>query len=168
MTASRRRFSQEFKDELCQEVISTSKPVREVAEAYGVGTETLRNWLVKYRAAHGGSETELTVTERARLKELERENQELRAETAFLKKATVDSTGQRNTIENVLRGVMWQRSVDQDSRRIDGSKCGICGRQGHQSARSVEPWAPLQAQSSRSCYLMAGSISRLKDVAPAH
>ncbi len=37
--------------------------------------------------AHGGTETELTVTERARLKELERENQELRAETAFLKKA---------------------------------------------------------------------------------
>jgi len=30
----------------------------------------------------------LTVTEQARLKELERENQDLRAETAFLKKAT--------------------------------------------------------------------------------
>ena len=87
MTASRRRFSQEFKDELCQEVISTSKPIREVAEAYGVGPETLRNWLIKYRDAHGGTATELTVTERARLKELERENQELRAETAFLKKA---------------------------------------------------------------------------------
>lgn len=88
MTASRRRFSQEFKDELCHEVVSTSKPIREVAEAYGVGPETLRNWLIKYRDTHGGTETELTVTERARLKELERENQELRAETAFLKKAT--------------------------------------------------------------------------------
>ena len=88
MTASRRRFSQEFKDELCQEVISTSKPIREVAEAYAVGPETLRNWLVRYRDARGGVETELTITERARLKELERENQELRAETAFLKKAT--------------------------------------------------------------------------------
>jgi len=42
MTASRRRFSQEFKDELCQEVISTSKPIREVAESYGVGSETLQ------------------------------------------------------------------------------------------------------------------------------
>lgn len=36
MTAARRRFSQEFKDELCQEVPSTSKPVKSVAEAYGV------------------------------------------------------------------------------------------------------------------------------------
>lgn len=88
MTASRRRFSQEFKDELCQEVISTSKPIKDVAAAYGVGAETLRNWLVKYRDAHGGTEEELTLSERARLKELEREVQELRAETAFLKKAS--------------------------------------------------------------------------------
>lgn len=89
MTASsRRRFSQEFKDELCREVISTSKPIKEVAVAYGVGPETLRTWLIKYRDANGGTEEELTVSERARLKELERENQELRAETAFLKKAS--------------------------------------------------------------------------------
>ena len=88
MSVSRRRFTQEFKDELCREVISTSKPIKDVAVAYGVGPETLRNWLVKYREANGGTETELTVTERARLKALERENQELRAETAFLKKAT--------------------------------------------------------------------------------
>jgi transposase len=88
MSVSRRRFTQEFKDELCREVISTSKPIKDVAVAYGVGPETLRNWLVKYREANGGTETELTVTERARLKALERENQKLRAETAFLKKAT--------------------------------------------------------------------------------
>jgi len=88
MTASRRRFSQEFKDELCQEVIATSKTIKDVAAAYGVGSETLRNWLNKYRDAHGGAETELTLPERARLKELERENSDLRAETAFLKKAT--------------------------------------------------------------------------------
>ena len=88
MTASRRRFSQEFKDELCQEVLATSKTIKDVAVAYGVGTETLRNWLNKYREAHGGTETELTLSERARLTELEREVSELRAETAFLKKAT--------------------------------------------------------------------------------
>ena len=88
MSTTRRRFAQEFKDELCQEVISTSKPVLEVAEAYGVWSETLRNLLQKYREAHGGTDSELSVPERARLKQLERENQELRAETAFLKKAS--------------------------------------------------------------------------------
>jgi len=84
MTASHRRFAEEFKDESCREVISTSKPIREVAESYGVGPETLRVWLVKYRDANGGTQTELTLTERARLKQLEREVAELRAETAFL------------------------------------------------------------------------------------
>jgi transposase len=88
VTASRRRFSQEFKDELCQEVIATSKTIKEVAVAYGVGTETLRNWLNKYREANGGTEAELTLSERARLKELERVVADLRAETAFLKKAS--------------------------------------------------------------------------------
>ena len=88
MTASRRRFSQEFKDELCQEVIATSKTIKDVAVAYGVGPETLRNWLNKYREAKGGTEAELTLTERARLKELERVVADLRAETAFLKKAS--------------------------------------------------------------------------------
>ncbi len=88
VTASRRRFSQEFKDELCQEVIATSKAIREVAVAYGVGSETLRNWLIKYREANGGTEAELSLPERARLKELERVVADLRAETAFLKKAS--------------------------------------------------------------------------------
>jgi transposase len=88
VTASRRRFSQEFKDELCQEVISTSKTIKDVAVAYGVGPETLRNWLNKYREANGGTGVELTLTERARLKELERVVADLRAETAFLKKAS--------------------------------------------------------------------------------
>jgi len=87
MTASRRIVTQEFKDELCREVISTSKPIRDVAEVYGVGAETLCNWLIKHREANGGSETELTIPERARLKELEREVQELKAEAQFLKKA---------------------------------------------------------------------------------
>lgn len=88
MSISRRRFTQEFKDELCHEVISTAKPIKDVATAYGVGAETLRRWLIRYREDHGGTEAELTVSERARLKELERENQELRAQTAFLKKAS--------------------------------------------------------------------------------
>ena len=68
ISASRRRFSQEFTDELCQEVISASKPIRDVAQSYGVGPETLRDWLIKYRDANGGTKEDLTLTKRARLK----------------------------------------------------------------------------------------------------
>lgn len=85
MTASRRRFGQEFKDELCQEVITPSRTITDVAVAYGIGPETLRNWLNKYRGPRGGTHTEFTVDERARLMQLERENCELRAETTSLK-----------------------------------------------------------------------------------
>jgi transposase len=55
--------------------------------------ETLRNWLGKYREANGGTEADVTVSERARLKELEREVHELRAETAFLNKPALTSRG---------------------------------------------------------------------------
>ncbi len=40
------------------------------------------------RDANGGTEAELTLTERVRLKELDRVVGDLRAETAFLKKAS--------------------------------------------------------------------------------
>ena len=42
----------------------------------------------KYRAAHAVDEPALELTERARLRELERRNRELEIENAFLKKAS--------------------------------------------------------------------------------
>ena len=68
-------------------MIESSKPVSVVAKAYGVGNDSLRRWLAKYRDTHGGGrDSELTLTERARLNQLEREVRELRFEAAFLKK----------------------------------------------------------------------------------
>lgn len=89
MSSTRRRFSQEFRDELCREVSDSSKPIKTGATDCGVGTGTLRNWLKKYKEAHGGAVPGpgLNVSERARLKELKRENQEWKAEAASLKKA---------------------------------------------------------------------------------
>jgi transposase len=42
----------------------------------------------KYRESHADDEPELELSERARLRELERRNRELEMENAFLKKAT--------------------------------------------------------------------------------
>ncbi len=64
-------------------MIATAKTIKEVAVAYGVGPETLRNWLITYRKADGGAEDELSLPKRARLKELERVVADLRAETTF-------------------------------------------------------------------------------------
>src|SRR5512142_2399344 len=63
------------------------KSLTEVARENGVGAETLRNWVKAYEKAHPQDEEPLTVSERARLRELERENQELKLEREFLGKA---------------------------------------------------------------------------------
>ena len=68
-------------------VIETSRPVAEVARDIGVNEGTLGNWVNKYRVEHADEEPPLTVSERARLRELEREVRELRMKTEFLGKA---------------------------------------------------------------------------------
>jgi transposase len=51
-----------------------------------VHEQTLRNWVNHYRAAHASDEPPLTISERARLRELEKEVRELRLEKEFLGK----------------------------------------------------------------------------------
>ena len=50
--------------------------------------QTLRNWVAAHRERHGDDAQELTVSERAKLKALEKEVRELRMENGFLGKAT--------------------------------------------------------------------------------
>jgi transposase-like protein len=52
-----------------------------------VGETTLGNWVKRYRERHADDEPELELSERARLRELERRNRELEMENTFLKKA---------------------------------------------------------------------------------
>ena len=87
MPERRRKFSPEFKDEAVRMVIETSRPIAEVAREIQVNEGTLGSWVAKYRAAHVEDEPPLTVSERARLRELERENRELRMKAEFLGKS---------------------------------------------------------------------------------
>ncbi len=68
-------------------VIETSRPVAIVAKELGINESTLGNWVNLYRREHAGEEPPLSVSDRARLRELERENREIRMENEFLKKA---------------------------------------------------------------------------------
>ena len=87
MSERRRKFTAEFKDEAVKMVIETSRPIAEVAREIHVNEGTLGNWVNTYRSAHIGDEPPLTISERARLRELERENRELRMKSEFLGKA---------------------------------------------------------------------------------
>jgi transposase len=87
LSQHRRKFSPEFKDEAVKMVIETSRPIAQVAKELGIHEGTLGNWVNAYRREHADDEPPLTVSERARLRELEREARELRMENEFLKKA---------------------------------------------------------------------------------
>lgn len=68
-------------------VVETGRAVASVARENGLNEQTLRNWVNDYRKAHAADEPPLTVPERARLRELEKEVRELRLEKEFLGKA---------------------------------------------------------------------------------
>ena len=87
MQEKRREYSSEFKAEAARLVIETSRPIVEVARELGIHEGTLGAWVNKYRTGHVGDEPALTLSERARLRELEREVRELRMKTEFLGKA---------------------------------------------------------------------------------
>jgi transposase len=87
MSERRRKFTPEFKDEAVKLVVETSRPIAEVAREIHVHEGTLGNWVAKYRADRADAEPPLTISERARLRELEREVRELRMKAEFLGKA---------------------------------------------------------------------------------
>jgi transposase len=65
----------------------SSRAIAEVAREIQVNEGTLGNWVNKYRVEHADEEPPLSVSDRARLRELERENRELRLKAEFLGKA---------------------------------------------------------------------------------
>ncbi len=87
MSKNRRSFTPEYKDEAAKMVIELSRPVASVARELGVNEQTLRNWVNAYRKAHAGEEPPLSLSERAELRELRKENRELRLEKEFMGKA---------------------------------------------------------------------------------
>lgn len=87
MSKKRRAFTPEYKDEAARMVVESSRPVAQVARELGVNEQTLRNWVNAYREAHADDEPPLSMSERARLRALEKEVRELRLKNEFLGKA---------------------------------------------------------------------------------
>lgn len=87
MAGKYRKFSPEFREEAARMVVETSRPIADVARELGINETSLGNWVRAYRQNHAGDEPPLQVSERARLRELEREVRELRMKAEFLSKA---------------------------------------------------------------------------------
>jgi transposase len=87
MSKQRRSFTPEYKEQVARMVVEESRAIPSAAREIGVNEQTLRNWVAEYRKHHAGDEPPLTISDRARLRELEKEVRELRLEKEFLGKA---------------------------------------------------------------------------------
>ena len=94
MTTKRQRFSPEFRERAVrlvqdhqQEHGSQWAAIRSIAEKMGCSAEALRNW-VRRAEVDTGTRPGLATDDRQRLKELERENLELRRANEILRKAS--------------------------------------------------------------------------------
>ena len=88
MPEVRRKYDAEFREGAVRIVRETGKPIAQVAEDLGIHPGTLGNWVNKDKTARGETEG-LSVDERARLKQLEKENAELRMERDVHKRSVV-------------------------------------------------------------------------------
>jgi transposase len=79
-------FSAEFRRAAVQMAIGSDESIAAVARQLGMNEGTLTNWVNTYRKDHPQEDAPLTVSERARLRELERENRELRMKSEFWQK----------------------------------------------------------------------------------
>jgi transposase len=84
----RRVFTEEQKAASVEHVRSTGKTVGQAARDLGLTETALRRWVEEaQRPASGSPDEKLSQEEREELRRLRRENQQLRMEREFLKKA---------------------------------------------------------------------------------
>jgi transposase len=83
-----RKYPEELLERGARMVFESGRPIAHVARDLGIHHETLRKWVRQVEADEGKRSELLSSEERQRLKELERENRELRRANEILKSAS--------------------------------------------------------------------------------
>jgi transposase len=82
------KYNDELRERGVRLVFESGRPIAHVARDLGVHRETLRLWVRQAEADQGLRQDRLTTQERERLKDLEKENRELRRANEILKAAS--------------------------------------------------------------------------------
>jgi transposase len=82
----RRKFSPEFKRDAVELVLSTGRPIAELAKELDLYDSTLGNWVRQVQIDEGEREG-TTSADAARMRELERELAEVKSERELLKRS---------------------------------------------------------------------------------
>lgn len=95
----KRNFSAEFKRESAQLVVDQNYTVADAASAMDVGLSTMTRWVKQLRDERQGKTPKASpiTPDQQRIRELEKQVRRLEEQNTILKKATVDSIGQRNS-----------------------------------------------------------------------
>ena len=95
----KRNFSAEFKRESAQLVVDQNYTVADAAKAMDVGLSTMTRWVKQLRDERQGKTPKASpiTPEQIVIRKLRKKLQRIEMENEILKKATVDSIGQRNS-----------------------------------------------------------------------
>jgi transposase-like protein len=92
MGQARKKYTREYKDEAVELVVSSGRPIAEIARDPGINEGTLGNWVQTARKSGKVKEKPLSMDERAELEAAREEIRRLKMERDFLKKAGVPRT----------------------------------------------------------------------------
>jgi transposase len=118
---NRRQFTAEFKRDAVELVRTSGRPIAEIARELGIYDSTLGNWVRQDRIDRGDQDG-LSTDDRARLRELERENTRLRMERDLLKRTVAFWVRRRRRREAL------PLCRCPEGRRVCGSRCLPGGR----------------------------------------
>ena len=105
MARKRRSFSSEYKERVARMVVDDGLEVSVVCRDQDLGETAVRRWVDQLKAERTGQpgEGRPLTAEQQRIRQLEEENRRLKEDKELLKKASVSSTGRRNSGHEFIR-----------------------------------------------------------------
>lgn len=85
---SKHKFDDEFRKKIVDLAESNTKTVKEIAGEYGLSTNTINNWLKKYRNTSSFRDEDQLTSEEKEIRELKKRIKQIEEENEILKKAT--------------------------------------------------------------------------------